>query len=66
MKDDDIMNLQEAAEMLGVTRHTLKRWIEKGVDIPHRRVSEKKWFFYKKAIKEWAGGQESNPYASQA
>jgi len=56
--DDDVMNLKQAADMLGVSRQRLSRMIRAGeTDIPCRRIGPGTYRFSRTAILLWLGSQ---------
>lgn len=55
MTDDSLnkwINLEEAAEYLGVKPGTIRDWLRKGKEIPAHKVG-KQWKFKPSEIDEW-------------
>jgi excisionase family DNA binding protein len=52
MLDDNWININEAAEYLGVKVATLRSWIKKGNGIPAHKVG-KFWKFKRSELDEW-------------
>lgn len=57
---EGLMNLTEAAAYLGVTRHTLGRWIRDGSDVPHQKVNQRRYYFSRQALGDWAAGKKEH------
>ncbi len=59
-EDNDILNLQEAADYLGVSSKTFQR-VLKDTDVPARKVG-REWKFSRKALSEWIGRGHSRDF----
>ena len=51
----ELFSVQEAAEFLGTTRQSLKKWAD---GIQHRRMG-RRYFFTREALVDWAKGRDS-------
>lgn len=58
IKNDNWINIDEAAEYLGVKPGTIRDWIRKEKGIPAHKVG-KLWKFKKSEIDEWISSGES-------
>ncbi len=56
MTDKDILNTEEAAELLGVSAYTIREHAKNGL-IPGRKLG-KEWRFYKPDLLAWLRGKE--------
>ena len=54
----EVLNLTQTARFLGVTKPTLRIYIQKNA-IPYRRVM-RRYFFYRAALIEWMRGDYAN------
>ena len=54
--EQEVLNLTQAARFLGVTKQTLRIYIQMNA-IPYRRVM-RRYFFYRAALAEWASGNK--------
>lgn len=52
MDKDKWINLEEAADYLGVNKDTIRNWIRKGTGIPAHKIG-KLWKFKKSEIDNW-------------
>lgn len=58
--DDKWINLDEAAEYLGVKPITIRDWIKKGNGIPAHKIG-KQWKFKRSELDEWVkSGKSAN------
>ena len=51
-----ILNPDESAEYLRVSKSTLLKWTREG-GVPHRRINQRKLFYKRKEIDEWLDAQ---------
>ena len=58
MYDDKWINIDEAAEYLGIKTVTLRGWIKKDSSLPARKVG-KQWKFKCSEIDEWVKSGKS-------
>lgn len=58
MLDDNWININEAAEYLGVKAATLRSWIKKGNGVPAHKVG-KFWKFKRSELDEWVRSGKS-------
>ena len=58
MYDDKWINIDEAAEYLGIKTVTLRGWIKKDYSLPARKVG-KQWKFKCSEIDEWVKSGKS-------
>lgn len=57
IQQDNYINLEEAAEYLGIKPVTLRNWIKK-TDIPARKIG-KLWKFKRSELDEWVKSGKS-------
>ena len=50
--DDKWINIEEAANYLGVSKDTIRNWIKKNNDIPAHKIG-KLWKFKKTELDDW-------------
>lgn len=50
--NDKWINIEEAAEYLGVKSSTIRDWIRKGKDVPAQKIG-KQWKFKCSELDEW-------------
>ena len=50
--NDKWINIEEAAEYLGVKPATIRDWIRKGKDIPAKKIG-KQWKFERSELDQW-------------
>jgi len=60
----EIFNLQEAADFLGVSSKTFQKVLREG-DVPGRKVG-REWKFSRKALTEWVGSGRSREFLDAA
>ncbi len=59
-KNDNWINIDEAAEYLGVRPGTIRDWIRKGKDVPAHKIG-KQWKFKCSELDEWVkSGKSAN------
>jgi excisionase family DNA binding protein len=58
--DHEILNLQEAADFLGVSSKTFQKVLREG-DVPGRKVG-REWKFSRAALANWVGGGRSRDF----
>lgn len=58
-RNDRWINLEEAAEYLGVSKDTIRNWIRKGSGVPAHKVG-KLWKFKKSELDIWIKSGESS------
>ena len=56
--NDKWINIEEAAEYLGVKSVTIRDWIRKGKDIPAQKIG-KQWKFKCSELDEWVRSGKS-------
>lgn len=56
--NDKWINLEEAADYLGVNKDTIRNWIRKDKDIPAHKIG-KLWKFKKSELDEWVKSGKS-------
>lgn len=61
--DNDILNLEQACELLGVSERTLIKLLREE-HIPARKIG-REWRFNKKALVEWISSGDSYNYSNQ-
>ena len=52
MTNDKWINIDEAAEYLGVKPATIRDWIRKGKDVPAKKIG-KQWKFKRYELDQW-------------
>lgn len=52
------INIEDAAEYLGVNKETIRSWIKKGTDIPACRIG-KQWKFKRSELDAWVKSGKS-------
>ncbi len=55
----DLMTLIEASKYLGVAEVTLRKWIEKGKKVPHKRIG-RFYRFSKVDLDNWVNSGEAS------
>ena len=50
--EKQVLNMGQASKYMGVSRQTLRKYVDSGI-IPCKRISERKTFFLKSALDEW-------------
>lgn len=58
MTNDKWINIEEAAEYLGVKSATIRDWIRKGKDVPAQKIG-KQWKFKCSELDEWVKSGKS-------
>lgn len=58
VSDDNYINIEEAAEYLGIKVVTLRAWIKTKPELPAHKVG-KQWKFKKTEIDEWVNSGKS-------
>lgn len=58
MTNDKWINIEEAAEYLGVKPATIRDWIRKGKDIPAKKIG-KQWKFKHSELDAWVNSGKS-------
>lgn len=58
MDTDKWINLEEAADYLGVNKDTIRNWIRKGIGIPAHKIG-KLWKFKMSELDEWIKSGQS-------
>ncbi len=56
--NDKWINIEEAAEYLGVKPATIRDWIRKGKDIPAKKIG-KQWKFKRSELDAWVNSGKS-------
>lgn len=57
-QEQEVLNFAQTARFLGVTRPTLRSYVQKNA-IPYRRVM-RRYFFYRAKLIEWLSGDYAN------
>ena len=55
--DKQVLNMREAAELLGISRQTLGEWLKTRDDIPHQKRGSRGYIFSRKALEGWVAGK---------
>lgn len=58
MTNDKWINIEDAAEYLGVKSATIRDWIRKGKDVPAQKIG-KQWKFKCSELDEWVKSGKS-------
>lgn len=58
MDTDKWINIEEAADYLGVNKDTIRNWIRKGIGIPAHKIG-KLWKFKMSELDEWIKSGQS-------
>jgi excisionase family DNA binding protein len=58
--DKDILNLEEAALLLGISLKTFQKVLREG-DIPGRKIG-REWKFSRRALIDWVGSSRSRDF----
>jgi excisionase family DNA binding protein len=58
--DKDILNLEEAASLLGISLKTFQKVLREG-DIPGRKIG-REWKFSRRALIDWVGSSRSRDF----
>ena len=62
--DDEILNIEEAAALLGVSAKTLNKVLH-SEDIPARKIG-REWKFSRQALIDWVGSGRSRDFYREA
>lgn len=66
LTNDKWINIEEAAEYLGVKPATIRDWIRKGKDIPAKKIG-KQWKFKRSELDQWVqSGKADNVITEEA
>lgn len=56
--DDRWINIEDAADYLGVNKDSIRNWIKRGTEIPAHKIG-KQWKFKKSELDEWVKSGKS-------
>ena len=59
IKNDNWINIDEAAEYLGVNKDSIRNWIKRSTEIPAHKIG-KQWKFKKSELDEWVKSGKSS------
>lgn len=57
-KDNVMLTTKDAARLLGISTSTLRRWCDKGIDVPHWRTPTGQRRFPARELRGWMEGRK--------